>query len=82
MSPKARAVCEKLSRQNPGDVLAHLLRFEVAGEDQDWRYCCQTHPGSDDEHDENCPLDKMLKDIGLPDREAREAMREELGEED
>lgn len=79
MSPKLRVVLEKLARQHPLDVLAHLLRFEVAGEDQDWHYCCQTHPP---EHDKNCPLDKLLTDIGLPDREAREAMREELDEED
>lgn len=74
MTPKLRVVLEKLAREHPATVLKLLLAFEKAGEEADWRYCCQIHPGSETGHGANCPLDRLLKDIGLPSPEAREAM--------
>ena len=82
MSPKLRVVLEKLAKQHPEDVLKVLLRAEMAGVDSDYYYCCEEHPGDEGAHRETCPLDKILKDIGLPDQAAREAMRDELGLED
>lgn len=69
MTPKLRVVLEKLAREHPANVLKLLLVFEKAGGEADWHYCCEEH-----EHAKDCALDQLLKDIGLPDRAAREAM--------
>lgn len=79
MSPKLRAVCEKLARQPLKDVLGLLLHYECVGEEDPWRYCCEAQPMDGAPHAPNCPLDALLKSIGLPDQESREAMRDELG---
>ena len=82
MSPKLRVVLEKLAKQHPEDILKMLLAFEMTGEEDDFRYCCDEHPSHYEEtggHFEDCPLHKVLSAIGLPDQAAREAMRKELG---
>ena len=75
MDPKLRVVLEKLARRDPKETLRLLLRFESgsgsAALDDDWYYCCGEHP---EKHANDCEVDQLLKELGLPDRDTRNSM--------
>ena len=72
MSPKFQAVCERLARVHPIDVLAELLAFEEAGKNEGFYRCCEAQAPS---HAPGCTLDRLLTQIGLPDAKSRDDLR-------
>jgi hypothetical protein len=72
MTPKFRAVLERLTRVHPLDVLVELLAFEKAGADDNFFHCCQAHRPT---HNPGCLLDRLLTQVGLPDAESRDSLR-------
>lgn len=72
MNATFRAVCERLARQHPLDVLVELLAFEDIGKDENFFHCCKAHRP---EHAPGCLLDRLLGQIGLPDAKSRDDLR-------
>lgn len=75
MTPGFRAVCERLARVHPLDVLAELLHAEAVGEDENFFHCCNSHRP---EHAPGCLLDKLLTSVGLHTAESREEFRRSI----